>query len=388
MNAIAAIAAQQRELATWRQHLHSQPELAFEEAATAAFVAEKLAQWGLDVDCGLAKTGVVATLARGSGRCIGLRADMDALPIREANTFAYRSVADGKMHACGHDGHTTMLLAAARYLAEHGDFTGTVRFIFQPAEEAAGGAKVMIDEGLFERFPIDAVFGMHNWPRLEPGKFALRRGPLMASMDCFDIEVAGRGGHGALPHLANDAVLAAANVICASHTIVSRNVDPLASAAISITQVHGGDSHNVLPDVVTLSGALRCFDATLRAALKHRLQEVVEGTCRAAGATGRLEFVNEFPAVVNWDEPTEVAYAAAAGLVGETNVDGNAPPVMISEDFSFMLERVPGCFVFIGNGGGDCGLHNSRYDFNDAILPVGASYWCRLVEQFLAGTRA
>ncbi len=390
MSAIAAISGHRQDLTTWRRHLHRYPELAFEEVKTAEFVAEKLESWGLAVHRGLARTGVVATLTRGQGRSIGLRADMDALPIQEANTFDHCSSHAGTMHACGHDGHTTMLLGAARYLAEHGAFTGTVRFIFQPAEEAAGGAKVMIDEGLFERFPVDAVFGMHNWPGLPAGAFALRRGPLMASMDCFDIEVSGRGGHGALPHQATDAVLAAANIVVASHAIVSRNVDPLEAAAISVTRLHGGDSHNVLPDTVLLSGAIRCFDPALRQTLKDRLAAVVDGVSAAVGTTASVEYVNEFPAVVNWDEPTVIAQATAEALVGPANVDSDAPPVMVSEDFSFMLERIPGCFVFIGNGPGHggCGIHNSRYDFNDDILPVGASYWCRLVERFLATDHA
>ncbi len=385
MQIIAEIQAGKDELTAWRRHLHSYPELAYEEVRTAEFVAEKLEAWGLRVHCGLAKTGVVGTLERGTGRRIGLRADMDALPIHEANSFEHRSRLDGKMHACGHDGHTAMLLGAARHLAEHGRFAGTIQFIFQPAEEAAGGAKVMIDEGLFERFPVDAVFGMHNWPGLEVGRFAMRTGPMMASMDCFDLRITGKGTHGALPQHGIDPIAVAAQVVSALQNIVSRNVDPLEAAVISVTTIHGGDAHNIIPDSVELGGAIRCFDKDLRELLRRRLVETANGVCEALGARASIEFVNEFPAVLNWPEPTDLAASVAAEVAGRDNVDATARPVMGSEDFAFMLEQIPGSYIFIGNGSGDgaCMIHNPGYDFNDAILPLGSSYWVRLAETFL-----
>lgn len=388
MQAIAEIQAVQDELTAWRRHLHSFPELAYEEFKTADFVAGKLEAWGLRVHRGLATTGVVGTLERGAGRRIGLRADMDALPIHEANTFEHRSRHDGKMHACGHDGHTAMLLGAARFLAERGEFEGTIQFIFQPAEEAAGGARVMMDEGLFERFPVDAVFGMHNWPGLDVGRFAMRTGPMMASMDCFDLRITGKGTHGALPHHGIDPVAVAAQVVSAIQNIVSRNVDPLDAAVISVTKIHGGDAHNIIPDSVELGGAIRCFDRALRATLRSRLIDTVEGVCAALGASVVVEFVNEFPAVMNWPEQTELAASVAAEVAGAEHVDAAALPVMGSEDFAFMLEQVPGCYIFIGNGAGDgaCMIHNPGYDFNDAILPLGSSYWVRLAESFLGGS--
>ncbi len=386
MQVIPEIETGHADLTAWRRHIHRYPELAYEEVLTADFVAEKLESWGLSVHRGLARTGVVATLNRGLGRSIGLRADMDALPIQEANAFEHRSRHSGKMHACGHDGHTAMLLGAARYLAEHGRFSGTVQFIFQPAEEAAGGAKVMIDEGLFEQFPVDAVFGMHNWPGLEVGRFAMRSGPMMASMDCFDIAIVGRGAHGALPHQGVDPVSTAAQVVTALQTIVSRNVNPLDAAVVSVTKIHGGDAHNIIPHEVRLSGAIRCFDKELRQLLRRRLVEIVNGVCESLGASAAIDFINEYPAVMNWDEPTKLAAKVAAGLVGSAKVDAASAPVMGSEDFAYMLEQIPGCYVFIGNGAGEgaCMIHNPGYDFNDAILPLGASYWARLAETFLA----
>jgi hippurate hydrolase len=390
MQVIAEIEAGQGELTAWRRHLHRYPELAYEEVKTAQFVAEKLESWGLRVHRGLATTGVVGTLERGSGRRIGLRADMDALPIDEANTFDHRSQHDGKMHACGHDGHTTMLLGAARYLAEHGRFEGTIQFIFQPAEEAAGGAKVMIDEGLFELFPVEAVFGMHNWPGLDVGRFAMRTGPMMASMDCFDIEIRGRGAHGALPHHGVDPVAASAQVVSALQTVVSRNVDPQKVAVISVTRIRGGDAHNIIPDVVHLGGAIRCLDEGVRAMLRRRVVEVANGVCEALGASVVVDFVSGYPAVVNQPEQLDLAASVARSIAGEQNVDTDSLPVMVSEDFAFMLKEVPGCYVFIGNGRGEgvCMIHNPGYDFNDAILPIGSSYWARLAEAFLGTTSA
>jgi hippurate hydrolase len=390
MKTITEIEAYREDLTRWRRDLHAHPELAFEERRTADFVASCLSEWGLDVDRGLARTGVIGTLSRGSGATVALRADMDALPMAEANEFDYRSKHEGRMHACGHDGHTTMLLGAARYLAARPDFSGTVHFIFQPAEEAAGGAKVMMDEGLFERFPVDAVFGMHNWPGLAVGRFAMRPGPMMASLDCFDIRIRGRGAHGALPHHGVDPIATAAQLISALQTIVSRNVDPLRAAVISVTKIHAGDAYNIIPETLQLSGGIRCFEPELRETLKRRMGEVLEGVTRAAGADGTLEFVSGYPAVMNDPGSTRLAAAVAADIVGAEHVSANAEPVLGSEDFAFMLERNAGCYVFIGNGveAGGCMIHNPRYDFNDEILTLGATYWVRLAQAFLAGHAA
>ena len=382
---IPEIRAFEADLVAWRRDLHAHPELAYREHRTAGLVAERLQGWGIDVDRGLADTGVVGTLSRGEGPAIGLRADMDALPMEETNTFAHRSQHSGRMHACGHDGHTTMLLGAARYLAGHGDFSGTVRFIFQPAEEAAGGAKRMLDDGLFARFPVDAVFGMHNWPGLAAGQFATREGPLMASLDTFDIRIAGHGAHGAAPQEGVDPVAAAAQVVTAVQTIVSRNVDPLKSAVISVTRIHGGDADNVIPPEVRLGGGIRSFDPGVRALLCRRLAEVVEGVCASLGASGAVEFTARYPAVINAADSTSLALETAVAIVGEANVDTQTGPVMVSEDFAYLLEASTGCFMFIGNGGGDggCMIHNPGYDFNDDILTLGATYWARLAQGFL-----
>ncbi len=383
----AEIEARKAELAAWRRDLHAHPELAYGEHRTAGLVAERLGSWGIEVDRGLAETGVVGTLTKGNGPTIGLRADMDALPMEESNTFDHRSRHPGRMHACGHDGHTVMLLGAARHLAEHGNFNGTVRFIFQPAEEAAGGARRMLDEGLFDRFPVDAVFGMHNWPGLPAGRFALRTGPMLASLDTFDIRIVGRGAHGAVPQDGVDPILAAAQVVTAAQSIVSRNVDPRHSAVISVTRIHGGDADNVIPPEVRLGGGIRSFDPALRALLCRRLEEVVEGTCASLGASGRVNFTARYPAVINAAESAALAVRTAADIVGEANVDADAEPVMVSEDFSYLLEASTGCFLFIGNGSGEggCMLHHPGYDFNDDILTLGATYWVRLAEGFLEG---
>ena len=396
MRIIPEIRTFEADLVAWRRDLHAHPELAYHEHRTAGLVAERLRAWGIDVDQGLAETGVVGTLSRGEGPTIGLRADMDALAMEETNAFTHRSQHPGRMHACGHDGHTTMLLGAARYLAGHSDFAGTVHFIFQPAEEAAGGAKRMLDDGLFKRFPVDAVFGMHNWPGLAAGQFAARAGPMMASLDTFDIRIAGRGAHGAAPQDGVDPVAAAAQVVTAVQTIVSRNVDPLHSAVISVTRIHGGDADNVIPPEVSLGGGIRSFDPAVRALLCRRIEEVVEGICASLGASGTVNFTARYPAVINAAESTALAVRTAAGIVGEENVDADADPVMVSEDFSYLLDASTGCFMFIGGGGGGEGegkvesgemggrmLHNPGYDFNDDILTLGATYWARLAQAYL-----
>ena len=385
MKIIPEIAANKDEMIAWRRDIHAHPELAYEEERTAGLVAERLEEWGLAVHRGLATTGVVGTLSAGNGPTVGLRADMDALPIQETNSFGHRSRHDGKMHACGHDGHTTMLLGAARYLAESREFSGTIRFIFQPAEEAAGGAKVMMDDGLFELFPVDAVFGMHNWPGLSVGRFAMRPGPMMASLDCFDIVVEGLGAHGALPHQGVDPVHAAAQVITALQSVVSRNVDPLQAAVVSVTKIHGGDAHNIIPGQVLLGGGIRCFDSEIRELLKSRVVEIVEGICSSLGARGTVTFVSGYPAVINGVDAVGLAAGVAAEIVGTENVDAEAEPVLGSEDFAFMLEEKPGCYIFIGNGAGDgtCMIHNPGYDFNDDVATLGATYWVRLAQAFL-----
>lgn len=385
VRSLPEIEARHGELTAWRRDLHAHPELAYEEKRTSSFVASELRRIGLDVHVGLARTGVVGTLTTGAGPAIGLRADMDALPMQEANGFAHRSRFEGRMHACGHDGHTVMLLAAARHLAEHGRFRGTVHFVFQPAEEAAGGAEAMIEEGLFERFPMERIFGMHNWPGLPAGSFAMRPGPIMASMDCFDARIIGKGAHGALPHHGTDPVVAAAQAIVALQSIVGRNVDPLRAAVLSVTKLRAGDAHNIIPEVVEFGGTLRAFEPAVRRLLKTRLAEILSGVTEALGARAELEYAIEVPPVINDGEATELAAGVAAALVGAEAVDAHTARVLGSEDFALMLERAAGCYVFIGNGDGEgsCMIHNPSYDFNDDILPIGASYWVRLAEAAL-----
>ena len=386
MNLISEIQADRAWLESLRHDIHAHPELAYEETRTAGIVSDHLQQWGIEVSTGLAGTGVVGTLSNGSGPRIGLRADMDALPIHEANEFDYRSRHDGKMHACGHDGHTTLLLGAAKYLAQNRSFAGTIDFIFQPAEEAAGGAKRMIDEGLFDQFPVDAVFGMHNWPGLEVGKFAVRTGAMMASLDCFDIVIEGTGTHGALPHKGVDPVVAAAQVVTALQSIVSRNIDPLSVGIVSVTQIHAGDAYNIIPGRVDLAGGVRSFDPEVRKRLLQRVEEVAASVAAAFNARAQTNWGIRFPAVMNHADQTVLAAGAAAYVAGAENVATDSEPSLGSEDFAYMLEEKPGCYLFIGNGSGKggCVIHNPGYDFNDDILALGASYWVRLTEQFLA----
>ena len=387
---IPEIQAFEADLVAWRRDLHAHPELAYRERRTAGLVAERLRGWGIDVDQGLAETGVVGTLSKGEGPSVGLRADMDALPMEESNSFSHRSRHPGCMHACGHDGHTTMLLGAARYLAEHGEFAGTIRFIFQPAEEAAGGAKRMLDDGLFGRFPVDAVFGMHNWPGLDTGRFAARAGPMLASLDTFDIRIQGRGAHGAAPQDGVDPIATAAQVVTALQTIVSRNVDPRQSAVISVTRIHGGDADNVIPPEVNLGGGIRSFDPAVRELLCRRVVEVVEGICNSLGASGAVEFTARYPAVINAAASTDFAMGTAASIVGAARVNADADPIMVSEDFAYLLDASTGCFVLIGNGTGEggCMIHNPGYDFNDDILTLGATYLARLAQDFLRDATA
>jgi hippurate hydrolase len=374
-------------MTAWRHELHAHPELAFEEHRTADFVAKKLQGFGLHVHRGLAGTGVVGTLeGRPGKRVIALRADMDALPIHEANEFGHRSQANGVMHACGHDGHTTMLLGAAKHLAETRNFAGTVHFIFQPAEEGDGGARVMIEEGLFEQFPAEAVYGMHNWPGLPPGQFGVRSGAVMASFDAFDIEVRGRGAHAAFPHDGIDPVTAAAQIVGALQTVVSRNANPVEAAVLSVTMINGGTAYNVIPDAVTLAGGVRTLTPAMRDMVERQLTEVARGVGAGLGCEVTTKYQRGYPPTVNHEAETADSLKAAQAVAGAANVFTDLPPAMGSEDFAFMLEKKPGCYVWLGNGGqeGGCILHNAHYDFNDEVLPVGASYWVTLVEQKLA----
>jgi hippurate hydrolase len=381
MATIDQLARLHADMTSWRRHLHANPETAFEEHDTAAFITERLRSFGLNVDRGLAGTGVVGTLNVGEGPAIALRADMDALPIEEENNFAHRSVRRGKMHACGHDGHTAMLLGAARYLAETRRFSGTVHFVFQPAEENEAGGRVMVEQGLFEKFPASAVYGLHNWPSLPAGQIALRSGPMMAC-DLFEIAVSGRGCHAAMPHLGTDVVLAASSIVAALHSLVGRVLDPLDSVVISITQVHAGDTWNVLPQHAILRGTVRSFQPAVQDAIETAIRETAEAIAAGHRCRGDVRYERRYPATINDSEATGHAARAAALVVGEASVETDPRPSMGSEDFAFMLRERPGCYVWLGNGPIDASrsLHNARYDFNDAILPIGAAYWTTLVE--------
>jgi hippurate hydrolase len=376
-------------MTAWRRDIHAHPELGFEERRTADLVAEKLAAFGIEVHRGIGKTGVVGVLRVGnSHRSIGLRADMDALPILETNAFEHRSRHDGRMHACGHDGHTAMLLGAARYLAETQAFDGTVNVIFQPAEEGLGGANAMIADGLFERFPCDTVFGMHNRPGLAVGKFAIRTGAMMAGGAYFDIIVTGRGAHGARPESGIDPVLVAAHIATALQSIVARNVKPTDTAVLSVTQIHGGDAYNVIPQRAVMRGTARAFSRDTMALIEQNMARVAAGVASGFGATAALDFRKVFAPLVNAADEAAFIADTAAELVGEANVNRDGRLVMASEDFAYMLEQRPGAYIQIGNGDGEgaCEVHNGGYDFNDAILPLGATLFARLAEKKLART--
>ena len=386
MAAIDAIVRLQEEMTRWRRDIHAHPELGFEEIRTSDLVAEKLCGFGLEVHRGMGKTGVVGVLRAGSaGRSIGLRADMDALPIHEANTFAHRSTSDGRMHACGHDGHTTMLLGAAKYLAETRNFDGVVNFIFQPAEEGIGGARAMIAEGLFEKFPCEWVFGMHNRPGLALGKFAVRSGPMMAGGGFFDIRITGKGSHGARPESGVDPVLVAAHIVIALQSIVSRNLRPIDAAVVSVTKINGGDAYNVIPQTAQLSGTVRAFTREVMSLIETGMRRIVQGTAEAFSATADVDFRVIFAPTVNDATQADFVAAVCAEVVGEDNVNRNPALIVASEDFSFMLEKVPGAYFNIGNGAGEgaCEVHNPAYDFNDAALTLGANVFARIVEKKL-----
>ncbi|WP_334130246.1 M20 aminoacylase family protein [Sneathiella sp.] len=374
------------EMTEWRHKIHMHPETAFEEYKTSDFVAEKLSSFGIEVHRGLARTGVVGTLKSGDGnRAIGLRADMDALDLQEENEFAHRSRIDGKMHGCGHDGHTVMLLGAAKYLAQTRNFNGTVQFIFQPAEENVAGGRVMIQDGLFEKFPVDSVYGMHNMPGHEVGSFAVRTGPIMASADFFKARIIGNGGHGAFPHLATDPVVIASEIVLAWQNIVSRNTDPLQSAVVTVAQINGGHTSNVIPAEVVLTGTTRAFDPAVQDMIENRMRQIATGIAAAHGARAEFTYDRRYAPTINTPEETEAAIAAAVKLVGDARVNKDVTPVMGAEDFSWMLRERPGCYIMIANGAGEgsCHVHNPNYDFNDEILPLGANYWVELTEQIL-----
>ena len=386
MNIIPQLAADKDIMSTWRRDIHAHPEIAFEEHRTAQLVAEKLREFGLEIETGIAGTGVVGTLTKGRGnRAIGLRADLDALPIQEANKFAHKSTHPGKMHACGHDGHTTMLLGAAKYLAEHGEFEGTVYFIFQPAEENEGGGRVMVEEGLFDRYPMEAVYGMHNIPGMPVGTFAVKPGPMMAAFDIFELVVTGKGGHAAMPHLTIDPIVVGTKIVEAYQSIVSRSIDPQDPVVLSVTQFHAGDAYNVIPNKVSISGCTRCFSPRVQEKLEAQMKQVATEICRAYGATCEFKYERRYPPTVNSEIEAHLAGSVATELVGADSVNLNPKPAMGSEDFAYMLQEKPGAYIWIGNGDGEgsCMVHNPSYDFNDDILPIGATLWVKLAETSL-----
>ena len=381
-------------IASIRRDIHAHPELCFQEQRTADVVAAQLTQWGIPVHRGMGTTGVVGIVKAGtSSRAIGLRADMDALPMQEFNTFAHASQHAGKMHACGHDGHTAMLLAAAQQFAKQANFDGTVYLIFQPAEEGGGGAREMIKDGLFEQFPMEAVFGMHNWPGSEVGKFAVSAGPVMASSNEFKITIRGKGGHAAMPHNGLDPVPVACQMVQAFQTIISRNKKPIDAGVISVTMIHAGEATNVIPDSSELQGTVRTFSIEVLDMIEQRMGEIARHTAAAFGVECSFEFVRNYPPTINSVKEAEFARKVMASIVGDANVQAQEP-TMGAEDFAYMLMAKPGCYVFIangdgahremGHGGGPCMLHNPSYDFNDELIPLGATYWVRLAEAWLA----
>jgi len=389
MPIVNRVADLQPDIQAWRRNIHESPELGYDVHRTAAFVAERLRAFGCDeVATGLGRTGVVGVIrgrkpaGKSDIRVIGLRADMDALPIEEATKLPYASKTPGKMHACGHDGHTAMLLGAARYLSETRNFAGDAVVIFQPAEEGGFGAAAMIKDGLLDRFAIDQVYGMHNGPGIPIGSFAIRPGPIMASTDAVNIHIEGRGGHAARPHISIDSVLVGAQLVTALQSIVSRSVDPLESAVVSMCEFHAGNARNVIPQTAELKGTVRTLTPEMRALVEKRLREVVEGVARMTGAKIDLDYERGYPVVVNHAAQTDVAIEVAKQVAGEGNVR-EMPPLMGGEDFAYMLEQRPGAFIFCGNGD-SAGLHHPAYDFNDEAIVFGTSYWIKLVENTLA----
>jgi hippurate hydrolase len=397
MKLVAPIAAESAALQALRRDIHAHPELGFQEQRTSDLIAETLTGWGIEVQRGLGKTGVVGIVRNGSSaRAVGLRADMDALPVTEHNRFAHVSVHPGRMHACGHDGHTAMLLAAAKYLAAHRDYDGTVYLIFQPAEEGGGGAREMIRDGLFSRFPMEAVFGAHNWPGLGAGQFALRSGPVFASSNEFTVTIRGRGAHAAMPHNGIDPVPVACQMVQAFQTIISRNKRPIDAGVISVTMIRAGEATNVVPDSCELRGTVRSFTPEVLDLIEERMRRVAEATCQAFGAGCKFAFTRNYPPTVNHSRETAFVRELLSDLVGAHNVK-EFEPTMGAEDFSFFLHEKPGCYFLIGNGDGDhrpeghgtgpCMLHNPSYDFNDELIPLGGSTWVRLAEKWLNSDR-
>jgi amidohydrolase len=394
VNVIDSIVTQAASLAQLRRHLHAHPELSFEERATSDLIAKKLDEWGIPYERGLAGTGIVGIVKSGSSpRAIGLRADIDALPIQELNTFGHASKHAGKMHACGHDGHTAMLLAAAQHFAKQRNFDGTVYLIFQPGEEFGGGARVMIQDGLFERFPMDAVYAMHNWPGTPVGKFHISPGPVMASSNEFRITIRGKGSHAAMPHLGIDPVPIACAVVQGFQNIVSRNKRPLDAGVISVTMIHAGNATNVVADTCELQGTVRTFSLEVLDLIERNMRRVAENTCAAFEAQCEFGFTRNYPPTLNHPAESALTANVLAGIVGADNVLPQEP-TMGSEDFAYMLQAKPGAYCFIGNGDGShretghgdgpCMCHNASYDFNDDLIPLGATYWVRLAETCLA----
>ncbi len=390
MSALEALRAEHARYTDIRRDIHAHPEMAYAEHRTAELVARHLESLGIETHRGIGGTGVVGVLRAGSSqRAIGLRADMDALPIVEQNQIDYRSRHEGCMHACGHDGHTTMLMAAAEALAKRREFDGTVYLVFQPAEEGMAGAKAMIDDGVLERFPMDAIFGLHNWPGLASGHFAVHDGPVMASADRFDIEVTGVGCHAAMPHLGVDPIVAASALVQAFQTIAARTIDPLDAAVVSTTIFQAGKAQNVIPDRVELAGTVRSFREDVRSTVRRRMHEVCDGVGAAHGVNIELHYRAGYPATVNSSDEAALCAEVARALVGEERVTTDMRPSMGSEDFSFFLQHKPGCYVWLGNGPGEggCLLHNPKYDFNDDLIPVGGAYWVELVRRLLGAAR-
>jgi hippurate hydrolase len=388
---IADLADARAQLDEIRHHIHQHPELSYEEVNTSEFVAGKLAAWGFEVTRNVGGHGLVASLKAGtSARTVGVRADMDALPIRELTGLAYASVHEGKMHACGHDGHTTVLLGAAQQLAKTRNFDGTVHLIFQPAEEAGSdsGAQRMIADGLFERFPCEAIFGLHNHPGVATGTFGFRAGPLMAACDTVKLRIVGRGGHAARPHLTVDPVVVGSSIVMALQSVVSRNVDPNEAAVVTVGAFRSGHAANVIPEDATLEMSVRSFSPTVRETLEQRIRALVAAQAEAYGATAEIEFIRGYPVLINSEAETDFARQVAEELVGPERVIAPFPPIAGSEDFAYYLQKVPGCFVRLGNGEGRPMLHNAHYDFNDDNLTIGAAFWTRIVERFLAKDRA
>ncbi|MCA0211755.1 MAG: M20 family metallopeptidase [Proteobacteria bacterium] len=398
MKILDSIVTQAAGIAAIRRDIHAHPELCFEEVRTADVIAGQLEAWGIPIHRGLGKTGVVGIVKSGtSSRAIGLRADIDALPMQEFNSFAHASKHAGKMHACGHDGHVAMLLAAAQHFAKHRNFDGTVYLIFQPAEEGGGGAREMIKDGLFDKFPMDAVFGMHNWPGPQAGRFAVSPGPVMASSNEFKITIRGKGSHAALPHNGIDPVPIACQMVQAFQTIISRNMKPIDAGVISVTMIHTGEATNVVPDSCELQGTVRTFTTEVLDMIEKRMKQVAEHVCAAHDAQCEFEFERNYPPTINHPREAEFARKVMVSIVGESSVDVQEPS-MGAEDFSYMLQARPGAYCFIangdgshremGHGGGPCMLHNPSYDFNDDLIPLGATFWVRLAEEWLAGDAA